>query len=152
MIGPDKDGTLAGVRAEAGRLGVLNQINFTGGVAKSEVPGLLSTGDIFLNTTTVDNSPVSVLEAMATGLAVVSTNVGGIPYLVENGNEGILVPSGEADAMAAAVMRLLGEPGLAARLSRNARKKAESYSWEAILPRWETVFTDIMHARSPFNA
>ena len=152
MIGPDKDGSLAKVRAEAKQLGVLGQITFTGGVAKSEVPRLLSTGDIFLNTTTIDNSPVSVLEAMASGLAVVSTDVGGMPYLIENEREGILVPSGDADAMTAGVMRLLNVPGLAARLSRDARKKAESYSWDSILPLWETLFTDVARARSTRNA
>jgi glycosyltransferase involved in cell wall biosynthesis len=152
MIGPDKDGSLSEVRAEAKRLGVSSQVTFTGGVAKSEVPPLLTTGDIFLNTTTIDNSPVSVLEAMASGLCVVSTHVGGIPYMIENGRDGLLVPSGDADAMAAAVMRLLDEPDLAARLSRGARKKAESYSWELTLPRWESLFMDVAHARNPRNA
>jgi glycosyltransferase involved in cell wall biosynthesis len=152
MIGPDKDGSLAGVRAEAKRLGVLGQMTFTGGVAKSQVPVLLSAGDIFLNTTTIDNTPVSVLEAMASGLNVVSTNIGGIPYLIENEHDGLLVPSGDADAMTAAVMRLLTDPGLSARLSRNARKKAESYSWSAILPLWETLLTDAARMRSSRNA
>jgi glycosyltransferase involved in cell wall biosynthesis len=152
MIGPDKDGTLAEVRADARRLGVLDKITFTGGVAKSEVPRLLSAGDIFLNTTTIDNSPVSVLEAMASGLAVVSTDVGGMPYLIENERDGLLVPSGDAEAMAQAVTRLLGESGLAARLGRNARKKAEDYSWAAILPRWEKLFTEVTRARSSDNA
>jgi glycosyltransferase involved in cell wall biosynthesis len=152
MIGPDKDGSLADVRAEATRLGVLDQITFTGAIAKSEVPNLLSTGDVFLNTTTIDNSPVSVLEAMASGLAVVSTDVGGIPYQIKNERDGILVPPGDPDAMAAAVMRLLSEPSLAARLSRNARQKAEAYSWDAILPRWETLFRELAPARSSRNA
>ncbi len=152
MIGPDKDGSLAKVRAEANRLGILSQITFTGGVAKSEVPRLLSTGDVFLNTTTIDNSPVSVLEAMASGLNVVSTDVGGIPYLIENEHSGLLVPSGDADAMAAAAMRLLTDPDLAARLSRNARKKAESYGWDAILPRWETLFMDVARGQNSRNA
>jgi glycosyltransferase involved in cell wall biosynthesis len=152
MIGPDKDGSLAEVQAEAKRLGFLGQITFTGGVAKSQVPPLLSTGDIFLNTTTIDNTPVSVLEAMASGLNVVSTNVGGIPYLIENEHDGLLVPSGDADAMTAAVMRLLTDAGLATRLSRNARKKSESYSWDAILPLWKTLLTDAARTRSSRNA
>lgn len=142
MIGPDKDGSLAKVREEAKRLGVINQITFTGGVAKAEVPALLSTGDIFLNTATADNSPVSVLEAMASGLDIVSTNVGGMTYLIENEREGILVPPRDANAMAAAVTRLLSEPGLGARLSANSRKKAEPHDWNAVLPLWERVFAD----------
>jgi glycosyltransferase involved in cell wall biosynthesis len=142
MIGPDKDGSLAKVREEAKRLGVFNQITFTGGVAKAEVPALLSAGDIFLNTATADNSPVSVLEAMASGLDIVSTNVGGMTYLIEDGREGILVPPRDADAMATAVTRLLSEPGLGSRLSVNSRKKAEPHDWKVVLPLWERVFTD----------
>lgn len=144
MVGPDKDGVLSEVRREAKRLGVLDQITFTGGIPKSEVPSVLSKGDIFLNTTTIDNSPVSVLEAMASGLDVVSTNVGGIPYLIENEREGLLVPAGGVDEMTAAVTRLLEEPGLASRLSENGRKKAELHSCHEVLPKWEAVFTGLM--------
>lgn len=142
MIGPDKDGTLAKARYEAKRLGVFDQITFTGGIPKSEVPRLLSMGDIFLNTTTIDNSPVSVLEAMASGLAVVSTDVGGMPYLVDSECDGLLVPPGDVDKMTAAVVRVLEEPGLAGRLSESGRKKAEMHGWDAVLPRWEALFTE----------
>jgi glycosyltransferase involved in cell wall biosynthesis len=145
MIGPDKDGTLADARAEAGKLGVIDRVTFTGGISKSEVPRLLSTGDIFLNTTTIDNSPVSVLEAMASGLDVVSTNVGGMTYLLEDEREGLLVPPGDAEAMAAAVLRLLSDGKLASHLSSNARKKAELHGWDSILPQWERVLTNAPH-------
>jgi glycosyltransferase involved in cell wall biosynthesis len=146
MIGPDKDGSLADVRSEADRLGVLDRVVFTGGIAKSEVPGMLSNGDIFLNTTTVDNVPVSLLEAMACGLGVVSTDAGGIPYLLDTDENGIIVPAGDAGAMAGAVTRILREPGLAARLSRGARLKAESYTWSVALPQWETLLLKLAGA------
>lgn len=152
MIGPDKDGSLADVRSEAERLGVLHRIHFTGGIPKSDVPRWLARGDVFLNTTTVDNAPVSVLEAMATGLLVISTAVGGIPYLVENGRDGILVPVGDTDAMATAVTRLLRDPQLAGQLSRNARAKAETFGWNVILPRWEALFLEIAGNSSSGNA
>jgi Glycosyltransferase len=152
MIGPDKDGTLADVREEAERLGVLDRILFTGGIPKSDVPRWLACGDIFLNTTTIDNAPVSVLEAMATGLLVISTAVGGIPYLLENGHDGMLVPAGDAYAMAQAVTRLLNEPQLAAHLSRNARAKAETFGWDVVLPRWEALFLDVARHNSSRNA
>jgi glycosyltransferase involved in cell wall biosynthesis len=145
MVGPDKDGTLAVVRAEAQRLGVLDRVLFTGGVPKADVADWLAKGDIFLNTTTVDNVPVSVLEAMATGLPVVSTAVGGIPYVLQHEQHALLVPAGDAEAMAEAVRRLLVEPGLAARLSRNGREKAETFAWETVLPRWEEVLFEIAH-------
>jgi glycosyltransferase involved in cell wall biosynthesis len=83
MTGPDKgdcsrEETFAAARTHA----VLSHLNVQDSISKTAVPDLLRTGDIFLNTTNVDNTPVSVLEAMASGLCVVSTNVGGIPYLL----------------------------------------------------------------------
>lgn len=143
MIGPDKDGSAADVRAEARKLGVLSQIVFTGGIAKSDVPRWLTAGDIFLNTTTIDNAPVSIIEAMAIGLPIVSTNVGGIPYLVEDGRNGILVPANDAKAMARAVIRLLNEPSLATIISRNARAKAETFGWDSVLPQWERLLLEV---------
>jgi glycosyltransferase involved in cell wall biosynthesis len=152
MIGPDKDGSLVEVRSEAERLGVLNRIVFTGGVPKADVPGWLARGDIFLNTATIDNTPISVLEAMATGLPVVSTSVGGIPYLIEDGHNGILVPPGDADAMAEAVKRVLTEPGLAAHISRNGRAKAETFGWDDVLPAWESLLLKIAGYEPSANA
>ena len=80
---------------EPADLGVSERVEFAGGVAKADVPAALSRGDIFLNTTNVDNTPVSVLEAQAAGLAVVSTNVGGLPFLLEDGKNALLVPPDE---------------------------------------------------------
>jgi glycosyltransferase involved in cell wall biosynthesis len=138
MIGPDKgDGSFERTKAAAARLGWAGAVAFEGHVLKPRVPARLAEADIFLNTSRVDNLPVSVLEAMAAGLCIVSTRVGGIPDLLEHGREALLVPPGDAPAMAAAVRRILTEPGLAARLSRNARRKAAGFDWSAVLPRWE---------------
>jgi len=140
MVGPDKgDGSLAHTRQAAVDLCVADRIAFPGAVPKADVPACLDRADIFLNTTTVDNTPVSVMEAMACGLCVVSTNVGGIPYLLDDGCNALLVPPGDADAMAAAVRRVLSEPGLAERLSSRARAKAEQFDWSFILPQWESL-------------
>ena len=142
MIGPDKgDGSLARAQACARDLGVESRIRFMGGVAKGAVGEHLSLGDIFLNTTNVDNAPVSVLEALACGLGVVSTDVGGVPDLLADSEDGLLVPPNDAHAMAAAVRRLLTQPGLAARFSRNGRRKSEAFDWALILPRWEAVLS-----------
>lgn len=144
MVGRDKeDGSLSETRRTAAEHAVGDRISFTGGVEKAAVPGLLDGGDIFLNTTNVDNTPVSVLEAMACGMCVVSTNVGGIPYLLEDGKDSLLVPPDDPEAMAAAVLRLLTDPGLAERLSRAARAKAEQFDWEAVLPRWERLLREV---------
>ncbi len=87
-------------------------------------------------TTIFDNTPVSVIEAMALGLPVVGTNVGGIPYLVEDGKSGLLVPKGDAKAMCQAIKKLLSDNVWASTRSENARKKAEQFDWEVIKLKW----------------
>ena len=140
MVGPDRnDGSLEATRKEAERLGVSDRVRIAGRVAKSEVGRVLSCADIFINTTNVDNAPVSVLEAMACGLCVVSTNVGGIPDLVDEGRDGFLVPPADAAAMAGSILKILDDPSLAARISGNARRKAELFDWKVLLPKWERV-------------
>lgn len=142
MIGPDKeDGSLEEMWSVASKLGVEKRIHATGKVAKKEIPSWLNRSDIFLNTTNVDNTPVSVLEAMACGLCVVSTNVGGIPYLLKHERDALLTPKDDAPAMARAVRRILKVTRLAEHLSQNGRAKAESFDWSQILPRWEKILT-----------
>jgi glycosyltransferase involved in cell wall biosynthesis len=145
MFGPDKgDGSQGATLRLAAELGVADRITMPGKVAKSAVASCLNTGDIFLNTTNIDNTPVSVLEAMACGLCVVSTNVGGIPYLLEHEGDALLVPPDDPQEMAAAVRRVLTEQHLAARLSRRARQTAEQFDWSEVLPQWETLLTDMI--------
>ena len=140
MIGPDKgDGSTDATEQSAEELGVSSRVTFAGAVPKSQVPSWLSRGDVFINTADVDNTPVSVEEAMACGLCIVSTDVGGIPHLVRDGEDALLVPARDAAAMSAAVRRVLSEPGLGERLSRSARAKAETLDWARVLPQWEAL-------------
>ena len=144
MVGPDKgDGSLQNAKMFCHEMGLENAVSFPGAVKKAAVPAALNDGDIFLNTTNIDNTPISVMEAMACGLCIVSTNVGGIPWLVRDEQEALLVAADDPAAMAAAVRRLLREPGLAGRLSANARVKAETLDWSIILQQWEKLFTQI---------
>jgi glycosyltransferase involved in cell wall biosynthesis len=144
MFGRDKgDGSLEATRAAAERLGVSDRVSFPGGIPKSEVPRRLHDGDIFINTTNIDNTPVSVLEAMACGLCVVSTSVGGIPYMLHDGVDSLLVPRGDADAMAAAVLRLVDDPDLSARISRAGRHAVEGLDWQPVLEQWKELFTTV---------
>jgi glycosyltransferase involved in cell wall biosynthesis len=146
MIGPDKgDGSFQRLKAEIQRLKLGDQARLDGPVAKHDVPKALNAGDIFLNTTHLDNTPVSVIEAMACGLPVVSTNVGGIPYLLEHGKTALLVQPGNVGEMAAAVNRLMTDPDLAAQLSANGRKLAESFDWEVVLPQWCRLLNSVIH-------
>jgi glycosyltransferase involved in cell wall biosynthesis len=144
MIGPNKsDGSLDRTRNLAAKLGVLHRLSLPGAVPKEETPKWLDEADVFLNTPNVDNTPVSVLEAMACGLCIVSTNVGGLPYLLRDGTDALLVPPNSPEAMAAAVRRVFTERGLAERLSRNARDKATLHDWTVVLPQWEELLSSL---------
>ena len=145
MGGGDKwDGSFQKTRELAKTLGIYDRIEFSGKITNKDVPDWLQRGDVFINTTNVDNTPVSILEAMACGLCVVSTNVGGIPYLVDNEKNGLLVPPSDPEAMASAVQRILAEPGLSVRLSTNGRKLAEKSDWKSIYPLWEKLFESVL--------
>lgn len=144
MVGPDKgDGSLQVTQKIAAKLCLKDHITFVGRVPKIAVPEWLNKGDIFINTTDVDNMPVSVLEAMACGLCVVSTDVGGIPYLLEHEKDALLVPPNNPGDMAEAVRRILTELGLAACLSAGGRYKAERFDWSIILPQWEALLESV---------
>ncbi|MCL4441282.1 MAG: glycosyltransferase family 4 protein [Firmicutes bacterium] len=144
MIGPDqKDGSLELVLKTADKFGVQDNVRLVGGVPKREVPSRLAQSDIFLNTTNYESFGVTVMEAAACGLCIVTTNVGELPYLWKDGHDALLVPPDDPEAMAAAVRRILTEPGLAERLSRNARQKAEQFDWSLILPQWEALLTAV---------
>lgn len=145
MIGVDKgDGSLEAVRARAQTLGVEDKLELITGVPKADVPTFLSRADVFLNTTDVDNSPVSVLEAMACGLCVVSTNVGGIPSMLRHERNSMLVPPRDPRAMVEAVERVLTEPPLGPQISAGAREHALGCDWRPILDRWEMLFDEVL--------
>ncbi len=137
MVGPDKDGSLSKCRKYAEERNL--PVTFTGKLKKQQWKTLAADCDIFLNTTHIDNTPVSVLEAMALGLPVVSTNVGGIPFLIEAGKTGMLVPPNDAEAMAKAVQHLMNNPKAAFTIAANARKTAESFDWEVIKRPWKEL-------------
>lgn len=144
MIGPDHgDGSLSASRALADALGIADRVHFVGSVTKAAVPSWLEKADIFLNTTDFDNTPVSVEEAMACGLCVVSTNVGGLPYLLDDGDTALLVPPRDANALARAIRLILTDSDVAARLSARGRQKAESLDWADVLPLWESLLCSV---------
>ncbi|GAA4451843.1 glycosyltransferase family 4 protein [Novipirellula rosea] len=141
MVGPDKgDGSFQATQRAALELGVSDRVRFTGGVPKTQIPDHLAQADVFINTTNFDNTPVSVLEAMACGLCVVSTDVGGMPDLVDHNQNALLVPPDDTAAMGTAVRRVLNEDGLAGKLSQNAHAFASQFDWPAILPKWVRLF------------
>jgi glycosyltransferase involved in cell wall biosynthesis len=143
MAGEEK-GSLRTVRTLASSIGVESSVRFVGFLNDSVKPEMFNLHDIFLNTNIIDNMPISVLEAAAFGLPVISTDVGGIPQMLEHEQTGLLVPSDDHEAMASAILRLLREPVLAERLSRNGRIMAEASSWDRVYPLWRKAFEDAM--------
>jgi glycosyltransferase involved in cell wall biosynthesis len=144
MIGPDKsDGSYQRTVGLIRDFGLEDLVSLVGAVPKTDVPSMLNQGDIFLNTTDIDNAPVTVVEALACGLCVVSTNVGGVPRLLCDGQDALLVPPRDAAAMAAAVRTIIADPSLAARLSANARTTAQAFDRETVLTAWETLLLEV---------
>jgi glycosyltransferase involved in cell wall biosynthesis len=88
---------------------------------------------------------VVLLEAMNHGTPVIASRVGGIPDIVEDGVSGLLVPPGDADALAAALRRLRDDPALARRLGEAGRRRLrEQFSWPAIVQRWLDLYTGLV--------
>lgn len=154
MAGMDK-GWLGETARAADALAVSDLVEFPGFLDTAGKVAHFGAADIFLNTSRIDNMPVSVIEAGAMGLPIISTAVGGIPYLLRDGESGLLVPDDDAPALAAAILRLFEEPALAGRLSRNGRALAEQSAWERVYPQWESLFkslsfqgqSDVRHLR-----
>lgn len=134
MVGPEKDGSLKRLQRISKDKNL--NVSFEGKLSKEEWKKLAIEFDIFINTSNIDNTPVSVIEAMALGLTVVSTNVGGLPYLISHEENGFLVNPGQPKDMAAAIERLLEDSALAERLSVNGRTKAEEFNWTQVKRSW----------------
>lgn len=134
MVGPDNDGSLQKTKDFAKALGV--EVTFTGKLSKSEWISLSKDYTIFINTTNFDNMPVSVIEAMALGLPVLSTNVGGLPFLIENNFDGILVNPNSEYEFVQAVKKVLLNPESSRKMTSNAREKAERYDWNIVKKLW----------------
>ncbi|SDS24600.1 Glycosyltransferase involved in cell wall bisynthesis [Gillisia sp. Hel1_33_143] len=137
MVGPEKDGALAKCKAFAEKNNL--DVKFTGKLRKKEWAKLSVNYDIFLNTTNIDNTPISVIEAMALGLSIVSTDVGGMHFLIENNKDGLLVPSHNKDKMVSAILYLLNNQKKANLMTLNAREKVDNFDWELIKNKWNLL-------------
>jgi len=142
MAGQDK-GMEADVRRLSREYGVADGIRFAGFLNDEAKIREGSTADIFLNTNRIDNTPVSVIEACALGLPIVATRVGGISDLLTHNESALLVPDNDDRAMAEAILQLLRDPDLAARLSAGGRRIAEQCSWDEITCRWQDLLAEV---------
>jgi glycosyltransferase involved in cell wall biosynthesis len=142
--------TLAGTGSQLGELRALaaslrlRNVTFLGAVPPDQMPDVYDAADVFVQTPDIDNMPLSLLEAYATGTPVVSTSVGGVPAMLRDGREGLLVPPGDHEATAAAVLRLLADAELASRLARSARAACEAYTWNATRDRWLEAYRSLL--------
>jgi glycosyltransferase involved in cell wall biosynthesis len=135
------DGDLAGVAERAAALGIDDRVRLRGWIGARERDTLLARASAFVLPSHAEALPMSLLEAMAAGCAVIATRVGGIPDLVEDGVNGLLVPPRDPAALARALRTVLDDPELAARLGRHARATvAERYTPELALERLEQVY------------
>lgn len=137
MVGPDRDGTLVKVKKAVKKFSLEESVEFTGLLKQKEWHKKSENFDIFLNTTNVDNTPVSVIEAMALGIPVVSTNVGGIPFLLEDGVDALLVEKGNVKQMSNALKKLI--KGEYLDISKKARLKVESFAWSSVRSKWLSI-------------
>jgi glycosyltransferase involved in cell wall biosynthesis len=143
---PDATLTLAGegseepmLRQQAARLPG-NGIRFVGRVEPQQMQELYDGADIFVNASVVDNQPVSVLEAFAAGLPVVSTATGDIAAMVRDGETGRIIPPEDPVTMAEAVIALLENPEYALQLAQRARDEAEGYTWSRVRTAWAQAY------------
>jgi len=135
------DGRQRGMlHALAAELGLRN-VEFTGPVAPERMPALYDAADVYLHASNIDNMPLSILEAFATGVPVVTSDAGGIPYIVRHEENGLLVPREDDVALAAAALRLLDDSDLAASLAARARSEClAKYTWDAVQREWEACY------------
>lgn len=124
-------------------LGLQQAVCFSGKLDRSQMAALYADADIMLNPSTADNMPNSLLEALASRVLVVSTNVGGIPFMVSDMQQVLLVPPGQPEAMACAVMLLLTDQPLALQLAENGRQLIESFQPEQVVPQWQQLYRNL---------
>jgi glycosyltransferase involved in cell wall biosynthesis len=119
-------------------------VNFTGVASRQEIGKYYDQADIFINASWLDNMPLSVIEAFASGTPVVTTSPECMPYLVEHERTGLLSPVGDQRALAANVVRLLRDPALAASLAQNAHRESQKYTWQAVREQWLNTYRALM--------
>jgi L-malate glycosyltransferase len=143
---PDSTLTIAGYGSEQSRLRSLaarsgvDGIEFVGRVEPAFMPDLYDRADICLNASVVDNQPVSILEAFASGLPIITTPTGDITALVKDGHTGVLVPPLDSDAMAEAVINVLTYPDHARACSERAYASISRFTWPAVRDAWAAIY------------
>ena len=157
---PDARLTLVGggaedksLRALAASLG-LRHVTFAGRVRPEDIADYYATADVYLQSPNIDNMPTSVLEAYASGLPVISTDVGGISAILTHGEHGLLAAANDHETLASHTLSLLQSPALVDRLTRAAFATCEAYTWTSIREQWLHVYRGVLRktAQTPAPA
>ena len=122
----------------------ISGIRFLGAIEPAKMPSVHDGADIFLNSSLIDNQPLSILEAAASGLPIVSTGVGDIVNMLEDGVTGTIVPERDPAAMAAAAALLLEQPDRARSMASRAYERLDRYSWSRVRSQWSMLYDDMM--------
>jgi glycosyltransferase involved in cell wall biosynthesis len=125
----------------------LQNVEFTGQVDHNKVFELYDAADIYMNGSEIDNQPLSLLEAFACGLPVVTTEAGGIPDIVTHERTGLLVQCGDYEGMAREAIRLLQDENLADCIVNQAREECQKYSWQAVRNKWLSLYDQFIVER-----
>ena len=145
LVGDGSQGpTLRGLVAEL----ALRNVTFAGRVPPHEIHRYYAEADIYVQTPSIDNMPLSVLEAFASGLPVVSTDVGGVPAILTSGVHGLLAADNDDRAIAGRVCELLTDPPRARAMAEAARRTCDAYTWQAVRDAWLSCYRDAAAARN----
>ena len=137
MVGPDaQDGSFIEVKDFINQNQLEKFVQTPGVLTKPEWMALSKDRNILINTTNIDNTPISVIECMALGLAIVSTNVGGIPYLLDDNEDALLVKPNSIDAMTEAIITLVNNPEKTQQQVSKAREKVANFDWNVVKNKW----------------
>jgi glycosyltransferase involved in cell wall biosynthesis len=124
-------------------------VRFHGPAFGADKLRFLRRAQVFVLPSRAESFGIANLEAMATGLAVVSTRTGAIPEYLENEVQGLLIDPGDASALAAAIARLIADPDLRQRLGTAARLRARDYDWTVIAARLDTMYASVIGSTAP---
>jgi len=127
----------------------LRNTTFVGRVPWGDMPDLYDESDIYLTATDIDNMPGSVIECLSCGLPVVTTDAGGVPYIVTQEETALIVPRGDHEALAAQAIRLLEDDTLEVRLARNGRVACEKFTWPAVRDAWLRAYNELANGLEP---
>ncbi len=131
------------LKALVQQLGLADAVAFVGRLDRPGIVALYAEADAMLNPSTVDNMPNSVLEALACGIPVISTDVGGVPFVVDHRKTALLVPASDVAAMAGAISELRGDGALRRTLSANGLADIEQYTWARVRQQWLGLYTSL---------